>query len=368
MKPQELFFYIATSMLPDIGPIKAKQLISYVGCPEQIFKESSSTLKKVPSIGQAIAKAISEQNVLALAEKEMEYIAKNNISVLTYVDDTYPYRMKNCEDAPLLFFYKGNIDFNNGKFVSIVGTRNATEYGKRCCKNLISEIKVHNPIIVSGLAFGIDVCAHKEALANDLQTIAVLGTQLGQISPTCHVDIAKSITEHGCVLSEYHSQTKFDSKLFVRRNRIIAALSDATIVVESKKKGGALITADFASQYNRDVCAFPGNVGNTYSEGCNGLIKTNKAALIESGKDLEQLLNWDIETKTNNNPQRELFVNLNEEEQSIVAFLETNPDSTIDRIAIECNIPMSKLSSLLLTMEFSGLISCLPGKRFRNNR
>lgn len=367
MKPQELLYYIATSMLQDVGPIKAKQLISYLGSPEQIFKESAKCLDKIPNIGEAIIKVIKSKDVIINAEKELEYIEKNNISVLTYVDENYPYRMKNCEDSPLLFFYKGNVDFNASKIISIVGTRNATDYGKQCCKNLIQDIRHYNPIIVSGLAFGIDICAHKEALNQGLQTIAVLGNTLGQISPTPHVEIAKSITHQGCVLSEYHSQTIFDSKLFVRRNRIIAALSDATIVVESKSKGGALITADFANQYNRDVCAFPGNVGNKYSQGCNNLIKENKAALIESGKDLEQLLNWDIEAKIDKNSQKELFVNLTDDEQKIVNFLDTNPDSSIDKIAVECEIPMSKLSSLLLTMEFKGIVICLPGKRFRNN-
>ncbi len=367
MKPQELLYYVATSMLQDVGPIKAKYLISYLGSPEQIFKEPPSLLNKIPNIGPAIVKAIKEENVLTMAEKEMDYVAQNDIQILTYVDDNYPYRMKNCEDSPLLFFYKGDVDFNSSKFISIVGTRNATDYGKQCCKNLIQSIRNHNPIIVSGLAFGIDVCAHKEALNNGLKTIAVLGTQLGQISPTTHVDIAKSITKQGCVLSEYHSQTKFDSKLFVRRNRIIAALSDATIVVESKSKGGALITADFANQYNRDVCAFPGNVGNRFSQGCNNLIKTNKAALIESGEDLEKLLNWDIEQKTQKNSQQELFVELSDEEKIIVDFLAKNPECPIDKIAINCNIPMSKLSSMLLTLEFKGIVSCLPGKRFRNN-
>ncbi|MCQ2959196.1 MAG: DNA-processing protein DprA [Bacteroidales bacterium] len=366
MKPQELLYFIATSMLQDIGPIKAKHLISYLGSPEQIFKDSTATLSKIPNVGQAIVQAIKEQDVLSLAEKELDYIIKNNINVLTYVDNDYPYRMKNCEDSPLLFFFKGDIDFNNGKFISIVGTRNATDYGKTCCRNLVKSISKHNPVIVSGLAFGIDICAHKEALANGLQTIAVLGTQLGQISPTSHIEIAKNISKQGCVLSEYHSQTKFDSKLFVRRNRIIAALSDATIVVESKTKGGALITADFANQYNRDVCAFPGNIGNRFSQGCNQLIKENKAALIESGEDLEKLLNWDIETKTNKNAQKELFVNLSDEEQKIVSYLNTNPEAPIDKIAVMCEIPMSKLSSLLLSMEFKGLVCCLPGKCFKN--
>ncbi|MCQ2608338.1 MAG: DNA-processing protein DprA [Bacteroidales bacterium] len=365
MKPQELLYYVATSMLQSVGPITAKQLISYVGSPEQIFKEPTSKLSKIPNVGPAIVKEIREKNVLGMAEKELDFVQKNQLKVLTYTDDGYPYRMKNCEDSPLLFFYKGDVDFNASKFISIVGTRNATDYGRQCCKNLIADIKVHNPIIVSGLAFGIDICAHREALNAGLQTIAVLGTPLSQISPVSHVETARSITKQGCVLSEYNTQMKLDSKLFVRRNRIIAALSDATIVVESKEKGGALITADFANQYNRDVCAFPGNVGNKYSQGCNNLIRDNKAALIENGKDLEQLLNWDITEKIGN-VQRELFVQLSQDEQSVYDFLSDNPDSTIDTIAIQCNISMSKLSSLLLTMEFRGLVTCMPGKRFRN--
>ncbi len=366
MKPQELLYYVATAMLQSVGPITAKQLISYLGSPEQIFKESAAKLSKIPNVGPTIVNEIREKNVLSMAENELEFVAKNDVKVLTYVDEAYPYRMKNCEDAPLLFFYKGDIDFNTSKFVSIVGTRNATEYGKQCCKNLIADIKEYNPVIVSGLAFGIDICAHREALYAGLQTIAVLGTPLSKISPVSHIDTARSIIQHGCVLSEYDTQMKLDSKLFVRRNRIIAALSDAVVVVESKEKGGALITADFANQYNRDVCAFPGNVGNKFSQGCNNLIKENKAALIETGKDLEHLLNWDITEKPLKNVQRELFVQLSQEEQVVYDFLSENPDATIDTIAVQCKVPMSKLSSLLLTMEFRGLVSCMPGKRFRN--
>ena len=367
MKQDELFYYIATSMLQEIGPIKAKLLISYLGSPELIFKGKPSQISKIPNIGPTVVKEIKENNVLALAEQELAYIEKNNIKTLVYTEDEYPYRMKNCEDAPLLFYYKGDMDFNTSKFISIVGTRTATDYGRQCCKQLIQDIKHHYPTIVSGLAFGIDSCAHREALAAGLQTIAVLGTQLAQVSPVSHIELARSISKQGCVMSEYHSQTKFDSKLFVRRNRIIAALSDATIVVESKAKGGSLITASLANQYNRDVCAFPGNIGNRCSVGCNQLIKENKAALIESGEDLEKLLNWDIKTSAEKHVQQSLFENLSPEEQKITEYLVQKPDSSIDIIAIDCGIPMSKLSALLLNMEFKGLITCLPGKCFRNN-
>ncbi len=363
MKSQDLLFYVATSMLQAVGPIKAKQLISYLGSPEQIFKESRKNLEKIPNIGPSIAKEIRENDVLNKAEKEIEYILKNNISTFVYVEDTFPFRMKNCEDGPLLFYSKGKADFNAQKIISIVGTRNATEYGRQCCKNLINDIKAHNPIIVSGLAFGIDACAHKEAMNAGLETIAVLGSPLCNVTPASNIDIARSIVKQGCVISEYHSKIVLDSKLYVRRNRIIAALSDATIIVESKEKGGALITADFAMQYNRDVCAFPGNAGSKFSQGCNNLIKTNCAALIENGNDLEKILNWDIPEKKA--IQKSLFVNISKEEQKIIDYLSMHPDTTIDKIAIDCEIPMSKLSSLLLNLEFSGLVIRLPGSCFR---
>ncbi len=364
MKPQDLFFYIATSMLQAVGPIKAKQLISYLGSPEQIFKESSKNLSKIPYVGPSIVKEIKEKNVLTLAEQEMDFVTKNNISTLVYTEEEYPFRMKNCEDAPLLFYYKGDINFNQSKFISIVGTRNATEYGRQCCKNLIEGLKEHNPIIVSGLAFGIDACAHREALAAGLQTVAVLGSPLTNVTPASHTELAKAITKQGCVLTEYHTKTTLDKKLYVRRNRIIAALSDATIVVESKIQGGALITADFAMQYNRDVCTFPGNAGNKFSQGCNALIKKNCAALIEDASDLERILNWDIQDKK---PiQSEMFVNLSHEEQMLINYLDENPDSPIDKIAIECSIPMSKLSAILLNLEFKGLLTRLPGSCFRS--
>lgn len=366
MKPQELQFYIATSMLQSIGPVKAKSLISYMGSPEQIFKERRRILSKVPSIGESLVREISEKNVLVEAEKELEFIEKNNIKVLVYVEESYPYRMKTLEDCPILFYYKGDIDFNATKIISIVGTRDATDYGRQCCHQLIQDIRNYNPIIVSGLAYGIDTFAHREALQADLKTIAVLGSQLSKISPAGNIDLARNIMSHGCVMTEYETNTAFSSALYVRRNRIIAALSDATVVVESKVKGGALITANFANQYNRDVCAFPGNVMNRCSQGCNALIRDNAAALIENGTDLEKVLNWDIEQKTIRHAQQELFQTLSEEERQICTYLAENPNSVIDRISIACGKPMSKLSALLLQMEFKGLVVCLPGMMFRN--
>jgi DNA processing protein len=365
MYSQHTLYFIATSMLAGIGPMLAKQLIAYVGSAEQLFTEPISHLEKIPNIGPILAQEIRKNNALEKAEKEIAFLQKNNVQILTYTDVDYPQRLKNCDDSPLLFYYKGKVDFNHQKMISIVGTRSATEYGKQCCTELISSLKHHNPIIVSGLAFGIDICAHKQALQSGLQTIAVLGTPLTSISPTSHINAAREIVQQGCILSECHTQTAYDNALYVKRNRIIAGLADATIVVESMTKGGALITADFANQYNRDVCAFPGNIGNKYSQGCNMLIKQNKATLIESSKDLEQLLNWDISEKLKPHEiQKQLFIELSAEEQLLHDTLLQHKELTIDQISNLIQLPMSKTSSLLLTMEFNGLVKAFPGKRF----
>lgn len=364
MYPQHTVYFIATSMLAGIGPILAKQLISYIGSAEQIFKEPISHIKKIPNIGPVLAHEIKTNNVLPLAEKELLFAEKNKINILTYIDDAYPNRLKNCEDSPLLFYYKGDVNFNHSKIISIVGTRSATDYGRSCTKELIQSISHNNPIIVSGLALGIDVTAHKEALTHNLQTIAVLGPQLTNITPVSHVKIAKEIVKNGAVMTESHSQTLYDNALYVKRNRIIAGLSDATIIVESKTRGGALITTEFANQYNRDVCAFPGNIGNKYSQGCNMLIKQNKATLIESGEDLEKLLNWDVNSNQKKHIQTALFRELHEDEKKIVDVLSNKTELSIDSIASIVNFPMSKTSSLLLQLEFDGIVKMLPGKRY----
>lgn len=366
MYSEQMLYYIATSMLPGIGPILARQLIAYVGSAEQIFKESPKNLAKIPKIGETLAREIKKNNVMQQAEQEFAFVQKNNIKIALHTHDDYPRRLKHCDDAPLLFYYKGNNNFNHQKIISIVGTRSATEYGKRCCKQLLSDISKHNPLIISGLALGIDICAHKEALKNGLETIAILGTPLTTVTPTSHIKYAREIIDHnGTVISECHSQTVYDNALYVKRNRIIAGMSDITIVVESKTRGGALITAEYANQYNRDVAAFPGNINNTYSQGCNMLIKQNKAHLIESAQDIEKILNWDLDIQqTKSTIQKQLFVELNSEEQLIYSILQEYKELTIDQIATQSNIPMSKTSSVLLQLEFKGLIQTFPGKRF----
>lgn len=366
MYSEQTLYYIAASMLPGIGPVLARQLIAYVGSVEQIFKESPKNLAKIPKIGETLAREIKQNNVMHQAEQEFAFVQKNNIKIALHTDENYPRRLKHCDDAPLLFFYKGNNNFNHQKIISIVGTRSATDYGKRCCKQLLADIRKHNPVIISGLALGIDICAHKEAMKNGLETIAILGTPLTTVTPTSHIKYAREIIEHnGTVISECHSQTIYDNALYVKRNRIIAGMSDITIVIESKIRGGALITAEYANQYNRDVAAFPGSIFGTYSQGCNMLIKQNKAHLIESALDLEKILNWDIDVKQSKSVvQKQLFVELEADEQTIYRLLQDTKELTIDQIATQSNIPMSKTSSILLQMEFKGLVQAFPGKRF----
>jgi DNA processing protein len=350
-------------MIPSIGPLLARQLIAYVGSAEQIFKEKPKNLAKIPKIGEVLAESIAYAQTLNMAERELQFAQKNNISIVLSSDENYPQRLKNCEDAPLFFFSKGLVDFNAPKILSIVGTRTMSDYGKRLCKDFVQQIAPHNPIIVSGLAFGVDICAHKAALDAGLHTIAVLPTQFTQITPPQHINYLQAIVQQGAAITEIHTQQKFDPGLYVRRNRIIAGLSDAVIVVESKKKGGALITADFANQYNREVCTFPGNVGNKLSEGCNALIKQNKATLIENATDVERLLNWDT-NKKKKTIQKQLFVELSNDEQRIVELLTKTAKLPIDTIANEINVPMSKISSVLLNLEFKGMVTSLPGKQY----
>ncbi|HPY82512.1 MAG: DNA-processing protein DprA [Bacteroidales bacterium] len=358
-------YLLATSMLAGIGPILARQLISYFGSAEAIFTESSKNIKKIPRIGTVLVEQLANNSALAQADEEIERCINENITICSYHDAHYPERLKNCEDAPLVFFYKGECDFNHQKIIAIVGTRNATEYGKSCCAEIIADLAPHNPIIVSGLAFGIDVCAHKSALKQNLQTIAVMGTSLQKIHPSSHLKIANNIMQQGCVLSEYHYNTKYENALFVRRNRIIAGLSDACVVIESKQKGGALFTADFAQQYNRDVFAVPGAIHTPYSAGCNTLIKNHKAALIESATDIIENLNWDIKEGTKIPIQKQLFVELNPDETCLINILKNHTTLSIDELAIESSFSMNKTSSVLLSLEFKGLVKCLPGKRFR---
>ncbi len=359
-------YQIALSLIPNIGAITAKKLIAYAGSAEQIFCQRKNLLQKIPGIGIFLAEQIINNRTEALekAEEELTFIEKYKINVCSYLNKSYPQRLKECEDGPIVFYYKGDTNWNKAKILSIVGTRNATSYGKETCEEIIKNLtqRGHNITFVSGLAYGVDICAHRAALNNQQETIAVLGHGLQTMYPSAHTNTAKQIIEKGALITEFSSNSKPDRNNFVRRNRIIAGLADATLVIESAVKGGALITADIANSYNREVFAIPGRCLEKYSAGCNNLIKTNKAALVESAEDIENYMGWDQKEKIT---QPKLFITLSEEEQKIADILAKNDILPIDLICRETKFPINKVSALLLNMEFGGVIKSLPGKQFK---
>jgi DNA processing protein len=357
---------IALSLIPRVGDINARKLVSYFGSVEAIFSESYRDLVKVPGIGSGLASCISDKSYLETAGKEAEYVIKHSIKTCFYLDNDYPFRLRQCDDSPVVFYFKGTCDLNSNKILSVVGTRNATSRGREQCEKIIGDLAVGHPdlIIISGLAYGIDITAHKAALSNNLQTIGVLGHGFKTIYPSIHRSTAESILKKGGLLTDFMSDTLPERNNFIKRNRIIAGLSDATLVVESGIKGGALLTADMANSYNRDVFAIPGRPDDQWSAGCNSLIKSNKAALVESAGDIEYFLNWQPE-KSKPPVQKTLFSELNESEQIIYELIVKEGEITIDQICRQLEIPINKLSSQLLQMEFKGLIKCYPGNVYR---
>jgi DNA processing protein len=357
---------IALGLIPRIGDINARKLVSYFGSVEAIFHEPYRNLIKIPGIGSGIAQYISNRSYLETAEKEAEYISRNNIRTYFYLDNNYPFRLRQCDDSPVVFFFMGNSDLDAAKILSVVGTRNASARGKEICDKIIGGLAAGHPdlIIISGLAYGIDIAAHKAALAHNLQTIGVLGHGFKTMYPSLHASVAKMMIKNGGLITDFLSDALPERNNFLKRNRIIAGLSDATLVVESGKKGGALITADIANSYNRDVFAVPGRPDDQWSAGCNSLIRNNKAALTECSDDIEYFLNWKPE-KTKPPVQRTLFSDLDDTEKLIFELLAKEGELAIDSICRSIEIPVYKLSSILLQMEFKGLVKCNPGNVYR---
>ncbi len=299
---------IALGLIPRIGDISARKLVAHFGSVEAVFHESYRTLTRIPGIGPGLAKYISDRSYLDVAEKEAEYVTKHNIKTYFYLDSDYPFRLRQCEDSPVVFFFKGKCDLDASKILSVVGTRSATPRGKELCEKILGELAGGHPelVVVSGLAYGIDIAAHKAALAFNLTTVGVLANGLKTIYPSIHRSVAESMLKNGGLLTDFLSDALPERNNFIKRNRIIAGMSDATLVVESGIKGGALITADIAASYNRDVLAVPGRPEDQWSAGCNSLIKSNKAALAESAADIEYFLGWKSE-KSKPPVQKALF-------------------------------------------------------------
>ncbi|RWU04847.1 DNA-processing protein DprA [Pedobacter chitinilyticus] len=356
---------IALTLIEGVGPLIAKKLLQHFGSAAQVFNANQKQLLQIDGIGKKTAEAILQTNALALAEKELEFIEKHQIKVLFYENEDYPKRLKSCYDAPLLLYYKGTADLNASKIVSIVGTRNATAYGKMLCKQLIEVLKPYDVLMVSGLAHGIDAAAHKESLLHEMPTIGVLGHGLDRVYPAAHRELAAKMLKCGGLLTEFLPGTNPDRENFPKRNRIIAGMADVTIVVEASIKGGALITAEIANSYNRDVYAFPGRINDEFSEGCNFLIKTNRAGLINNPQDLIYYLGWDDNTRQNKSAvQAQLPLNLNNDERTVCNAL-LQAALPVDELALKTNIAQSKLAVILLTLEMKGIIVALPGKLFK---
>jgi DNA processing protein len=345
--------------------MNARNLLSYCGSAEEVFKSKESSLIHIPGIGAVTARAIRNHKAFERAEKEIQFIEKYKIKTFFITDKLYPGRLKNCVDAPLLMYYKGEADLNSSKVISVVGTRNATEYGKEICRQLIADLVVHKPLIISGLAYGIDSAAHKECIRHGVPTVGVLGHGLDRIYPSVHRSLAQKMLESGGLLTEFPSTTNPDRENFPKRNRIIAGLADATIVVEASIKGGALITAELANSYNRDVFAFPGRINEEFSAGCNFLIKTNRANLISRVADLEYLLGWSEGKVKQSKPQISLMLNLTPDEQKIADILTEKGSIAVDELAIQSNMAQSKLAVTILGMEMQGLVVSLPGKQYK---
>lgn len=366
MSETSLRHKIALGLIPGIGDITARKLVSFFGCVEAVFSEPYRNLVRIPGVGPGLAKIISTRSYLDDADKEAEYVEKNRIKVFFYLDSDYPFRLRQCDDSPVVFYFRGNCDLNTPKILSIVGTRNATVRGKEYCEKLIDGLAGNYPdlLVISGLAYGIDIAAHKAALARNLSTIGVLAHGFKTTYPFIHKSVAEAMISKGGLLTDFVSDALPERNNFLKRNRIIAGMSDATVVIESAIKGGALITADMASSYNRDVFAVPGRPDDQWSAGCNSLIKYNKAAMVENASDIEYFLNWKQE-KGSLPLQRSLFADLDETEEKIYRLIVKEGELTIDYICRTLEIPVFKLSSLLLQMEFKGIVRCYPGNLYR---
>lgn len=366
MKPENLLYQIGIGLIPKIGTAHARKLIAYTGSAEAVFQEKAGVLEKIPGIGRYIAGQITGNAALIRAEEEIRFMEKNQVNALYFQDSEFPYRLKECEDGPILIFYKGKVDFNHQKIISIVGTRKPTANGRQFTNELIANLQAlgQSIHIVSGLAFGIDIIAHKASLKAGFNTLAVLAHGLDRLYPPEHRETSGQIIQQGALVSEFLSLTNPDPQNFVKRNRIIAGLADATIVIESGAKGGSLITADIANSYNRDVFAMPGRVKDDMSLGCNALIAENKAMLLRSADDLVKAMGWQTHPKKHI-IQTKLFHELRPEEQQIIAALREQNDQQVDTLASQVVLPVSLLNALLLQLEFAGILQVLPGKVVR---
>ena len=365
-----IVYDIALTLIPEIGHIRGRRLIDTFGSAEAAFKMSLQDLIEQTQIPYNALKKMVSTGVFPAAEAELKFVERNGITAIPLTSDRYPRRLRECDDAPLVLYVKGDIDFNSDWWLSVVGTRKNTHYGREITDNLIDGIAERLPetVIVSGLALGTDISAHLAALRNGMKTVAVLGNNLGEIYPERHANHALKIIENGgALVSEFHSLCPVLPKNFLMRNRIIAGLSSGTVVVESAYKGGSLSTANYAQGYYRDVMAVPGRVGDRMSEGANKLIRDNKAAMVLNATDVLNALNWDAGSvkapprEKVTAAQQQLFATLTDEEKSIFEQLSYSGTLSYDDLSVKTNMPSYRISSLLFNLEMSGMVRIKPG-------
>lgn len=361
----DLLYQLALTMIPNIGDVQAKGLINCYGDAASVFKAPKKQLENIEGIGTIRAANIKSFADFSSCEAEIAFIEKYKITALFLTDKDYPQRLLNSFDSPSLLFYRGNADLNKSKIISIVGTRNHSDYGRHQCEKIVEDLQEEDVLIVSGLAYGIDTIAHKASLKNNLATVGVVAHGLDRIYPSQNKALAKQMTTNGGLLTDFASGTKPDKQNFPRRNRIVAGMCDAVLVIESGLKGGSLITAELANGYNKDVFALPGKSTDLKSEGCNHLIRSNKASLITSAADILEAMNWLPKEKKSPKPQRELFIELTPDEKKIVDILQQSDSVQIDELNFKSGLSSSAVASALLMLEMQNVLISLPGKAYK---
>jgi DNA processing protein len=364
--PDSLLHQIALSLVPHVGAVTAKTLVQYCGSAEAVFQSRKATLLKIPGIGAVVADQIKSEIPLLRAEKELQFLSANGVKALFFTDPLYPFRLRQCYDCPAILFFKGSsLDLLNAdRLVGIVGTRQPTEYGKALCEEFVEGLLAYKVVVISGLAYGVDITAHRKATQLGMPNIGVLGHGLGSIYPSEHRNVAAKMIEQGGLLTEYISEIKPDREHFPMRNRIIAGMVDALLVVETASSGGSMITADLARQYARDIFAVPGRVRDPKSAGCNLLIKNDVARLVESAEEIALSMRWDDSNPVKRGIQTALLLDLSPEEQAVLDHVRAKPEIAIDTLVHALELPPGVVATHILNLEFKGIIRTLPGKRY----
>lgn len=362
--PEEILYRIALTQIPQVGAVTLKKLLEYFGSATDIFRAGTRELERMSDIGPVKAAAIKGFRDFARAESELRFITHQRIRPLFYTDPGYPQRLKHCVDAPVLLYFKGRSDLNAPRMVNIIGTRQPSAYGIAMCENIVKGLSEHKVTIVSGMAYGIDITAHRAAIRHQIPTIGVLAHGLDRLYPAMHQYEARQMQVNGGLLTDFMSRTLPDRQNFPKRNRIVAGLCDATIVIESGLKGGSLITADIANSYNRDVMTVPGRVSDTSAAGCHYLVQTNKAALVTSAQDILELMGWERAIKPKPVVQRDLFVTLSPAEEQVMSLFRNKTPRHIEEIYLYSRLPGSEVAHVLFRLEMQQVLRCLPGQQY----